>query len=129
MKIHHIGYLVKNLESAVVLFRRLGYLQMSNIVRDDCRKIDIVFLQMDGLTVELVSPYDPLSVVGGLAKRIGNSPYHICYQTGSFNADVETLRNMHYVLCGEPAPAPACGGKRVAFLVHPIIGMIELLEL
>lgn len=128
MKIHHIGYLVKKLERALKAFEGLGYTVAGAKVRDERRKIDIVFLEKDGYRVELVSPYDPESVVGELIKRLGNSPYHICYMADDLDAEVERLRDERYVLCGDAAPAPACGGGRVVFLVHPFMGMIELLE-
>ena len=128
MKIHHIGYLVKKLERAQKQFAALGYTLAQDVVRDEYRKIDIVFYEKDGYRIELVSPYDPDSVVGELIKRYGNSPYHICYETDEFDAEIERLRNQCYVICGNDAPAPACGGRRVCFMIHPFSGMIELLE-
>ena len=128
MKIHHIGYLVKKLERAVLAFQSLGFDMSQESVRDEFRKIDIVFLEKDGYRIELVSPYDSDSVVSDLVKRLGNSPYHVCYSTSNLDDEVSRLRNERYVLCGEPAPAPACGGHRVVFMIHPFAGMIELLE-
>ena len=128
MTVHHIGYLVKKLERARKAFEHLGYVVEQEIVRDEYRKIDILFLVKDGYRIELVSPYDPTSVVAGILPRIGNSPYHICYVVDDLDAEVEHLRNERYVVSSEPAPAPACGGRRVCFMIHPYLGMIELLE-
>lgn len=128
MTIHHIGYLVKKLERARLAFEALGYSVEQEMVRDEFRKVDIVFLVKDGYRIELVSPYDPASVVAGLLARTGNSPYHVCYEVEDLDREVESLREAHYVVNSEPAPAPACGGARVAFLVHPYLGMVELLE-
>lgn len=128
MKIHHIGYLVKKLERALCTFQGMGYAIAQGKIRDEHRKIDIVFVEKDGYKVELVSPYDTESVVGELIKRFGNSPYHICYETDDIDAEIERLHDERYVLCGDIAPAPACGGARVAFLINPYLGMIELLE-
>lgn len=128
MKIHHIGYLVKKLKRARKAFEGLGYAIEQDTVRDEFRKIDILFLTKDGYRVELVSPYDPMSVVSRLLLRVGNSPYHICYEVDDLDAEVERLRNERYVVSSEAAPAPACGGGRVCFLIHPYMGMIELLE-
>lgn len=128
MRVHHIGYLVKKLERAQKAFEGLGFAVSQPIVRDELRKIDILFLEMDGYRVELVAPYDSTSVVAELRTRIGNSPYHICYEVDDLEAEVERLRNERYVVSSEPAPAPACGGKRVCFLIHPFQGMIELME-
>ena len=129
MKVHHIGYLVKKLDRALGAFQGMGYAVVQDKVRDEHRKIDIVFLEKDGYRIELVSPYEVESVVGELIKRLGNSPYHICYETGDLNAEIDRLRDERYVLCGDIAPAPACGGERVAFMIHPYLGMIELLEI
>ena len=128
MTVHHIGYLVKKLERARKSFEGLGYVIEQDVVRDEFRKVDILFLTKDGYRVELVSPYDPNSVVAGLLLRVGNSPYHICYEVDDLAGEIERLRNERYVMSSEPAVAPACGGKRVCFLIHPHLGMIELLE-
>ena len=128
MTIHHIGYLVKKLERARLAFEALGYGMEQETIRDEFRKVDIVFLSKDGYRVELVSPYAPDSVVAGLLARAGNAPYHVCYEVDDLDAAIERLRDARYVVSSEPAPAPACGGARVAFLVHPYLGMVELLE-
>lgn len=128
MTIHHIGYLVKKLERARKTFEGLGYVVEQETVRDEFRKIDILFLSKDGYRVELVSPYDQTSVVAGLLARVGNSPYHLCYEVDDLDAEVERLRDARYVVSADSAAAPACGGRRVVFLVHPFMGMIELLE-
>ena len=128
MTIHHIGYLVKKLERARLAFEALGYGVEQETIRDEFRKVDIVFLSKDGYRIELVSPYAPDSVVSGLIARTGNAPYHVCYEVDDLDAALERLRDARYVVSSEPAPAPACGGARVAFLVHPYLGMVELLE-
>ncbi len=128
MTIHHIGYLVKKLDRARLAFEALGYGVEQETIRDEFRKVDIVFLSKDGYHIELVSPYDSTSVVAGLLVRTGNSPYHVCYEVADLDAAIERLRDARYVVSSDPAPAPACGGTRVAFLVHPYLGMVELLE-
>ena len=128
MTIHHIGYPVKKLERARRACDELGYAVDQETVRDESRMVDIVFLVKDGYRVELVSPYDPSSVVASLLTRTGNAPYHVCYEVDHLDAEVERLRDARYVMQDAPAPAPACGGARVAFLVHPYLGMVELLQ-
>lgn len=128
MKIHHIGYLVKSIDRARKAFEVLGYKDVQGVVRDGERKVDILFLEMNGSCVELVSPYDPTSVVAGLMTRIGNSPYHICYEVLDLEVEIRRLQDARYVLRGLPAAAPACGGARVCFMMHPHAGIIELKE-
>jgi len=128
MKIHHVGYLVKKLDKALIAFEGLGYEVIQGNVFDAMRGINIVFLSKDGYTVELVSPVTPESVVYDLIKRLGNNAYHICYETPNLDAAVERLRNERFVVCSEPMIAPALRGARVCFMIYPQMGMIELVE-
>ena len=128
MKIHHIGYLVRKMDKAIPAFERLEYTVRESTVLDDYRNVHICFLEKDGYVVELVSPANKESVVSDLLKKIGNSPYHICYETESFDNDIRELLEQKYVICSETHEACAIDGKRVCFLIHPYLGMIELVE-
>ena len=128
MKIHHIGYLVKKIEKAIKAFEGLGYTLTHGVILDEYRKADICFLEKDGYVVELVSPVSRDSVVAELSKRLGNTPYHICYETDDMDIEVEKLIDQHYVICSEKHEAVALDGKKVCFLIHPFMGMIELVE-
>lgn len=128
MQIHHIGYLVKKIDKAILSFENLGYHIVQETVYDDIRKVDICFLEKDGYCIELVSPVSEESVVYRLMKRYKNSPYHICYETGDFEKDYETLLSNGFVAIDEPTPAPALQNKDVVFLTNPSMGMIELIR-
>ncbi|MDE6995977.1 MAG: VOC family protein [Lachnospiraceae bacterium] len=128
LRIHHIGYLVKKIEKAKQTFLALGYLIEQDTVYDDIRKVNICFLTRDGYRVELVSPATEDSVVSGLIKRYKNSPYHICYETDDFEADIARLTDDGFIAIDTPTPAPALGGRDVVFLSNAAIGMLELLR-
>ena len=128
MKIHHVGYLVKKIEKAKNAFLDLGYEIKQDVVYDDFRQVDICFMEKDGYVVELVSPTSKDSVVADLMKKVGNSPYHICYQVADIDAKIQELLDMRYVICSEKHEAVAIDGKNVCFLIHPFLGMIELVE-
>ncbi|MBQ3079371.1 MAG: VOC family protein [Clostridia bacterium] len=128
MKIHHIGYLVKKIARAAEKFEKLGFCAVSDCVHDEARGIEILFMKNGETVIELVCPADPDSQVTGLVKRLGNTPYHICYETEDIEKDVEHLAQNGYVLVNPPQPAPAIDGKRVAFLMNGAIGLIELVE-
>ena len=125
MKIHHVGYLVKKTEKAIQAFEALGYRRTREPVLDEYRQADICFLEKD---VELVSPVSRESVVADLIKRLGNTPYHICYETDRMEEDLARLQEQHYVMCSELHEAVALDDRKVCFLIHPYLGMIELLE-
>ncbi len=127
MKIHHIGYLVKKIEKAAAAFEAMGYVREGGMTHDGYRRVDILFLQKDGYRIELVSPYSPDSVVAGLIKTYKNAPYHICYEVEELETAMADLEQGGCVRIDEPACAPAIGGRRVTFLMHPAMGMLELL--
>ena len=128
MKIHHIGYLVKRLEKAAAAFTALGYEREEFVNRYESSGMHLLFLQKHGYRSELASPYRPDSVVSGLLKTYKNAPYHICYESGDFAADTAALEEGGYLRIGEAQAAPAIGGRKVVFFMHPAMGMIEVLE-
>lgn len=127
MKVHHIGYLVKDMKEAILEFEKLGF-SRGEIVRDEFRGIDISFMDNDGYCVELISPYREDSTVSGLIKKYKNSPYHLCYESENLVQDIEYLAQNGYVQMGEPKEAPAINGRRVVFMMNGSIGLIELVE-
>ncbi len=127
MRPHHIGYLVRDMESAAKEFERLGYVVASPIVYDEYRDIDICFLENQGLRVELVTPMSEKSVVYGLLKKRGPMPYHICYEVDNIEAHSHMLRERGYVPMGESMPAPAIRGVPAAFFFHSKLGIVELI--
>ena len=128
MKIHHIGYLVKKIDKAKDEFKNIGYTVLQEDVYDDDRQINICFMEKDGYVIELVSPTSKESTVAGLMKKLGNTPYHICYETEDMDKDIQILLARKYVMWEEKKPAIAIDGKKVCFLIHPYAGMIELVE-
>lgn len=127
MKPHHIGYLIRDMEKAINEFEQLGYERTSGITYDDYRDIEICFLQNAGVCVELVRAVSEKSVVYALSKKIGASPYHICYQVEDVEAEAATLRERGYLPIGEAMPAPALEGVLAAFFYSKQMGILELI--
>lgn len=129
MTIHHYGFLTKNIEKSLCYFEKLGYRQISSLVKDKERGIDIIFIEStDGQLIELVSPNTENSVVSNIVKNQSNSIYHICFIVKSIEQTIENLVKENFILINEPQPAIAFDGKRVAFMISRYTGIIELLE-
>ena len=128
MKIHHIGYLAKDMEKAAASFEALGYVKETETVYDSIRDVDIIFMTNDGYRIELVSPKSDRSPVYATLKKLGNAPYHICYCCDDIEETVSRLREEGYPPAGETEPAPAIGGARVCFMFRRQTGLIELVE-
>ncbi|MCR5256298.1 MAG: VOC family protein [Acetatifactor sp.] len=129
MEIHHIGYLVKKIDKAVKVFLDMGYEKQSEKTYDEYRDADIIFMKKDGYVVELVSPVSKDSIVSGLIKKYGNSPYHICYKVTDMEEAIKDFREKGFVLFEEPHEAVAIDSNPVAFLMHPYMGMAEIVEI
>ena len=129
MKIHHVGYLVKKIDKSIKSFEALGYKKESEICYDEYRDIDICFMNKDGYRIELVMPKSQESVVYKMLKKIGVSPYHLCYEVNNVDDAIKLFTTEKgYVLMGEKCKAPAIDNNYVVFLFNKDIGIIELLE-
>lgn len=83
--------------------------------------------------VELISPIDSSSPMYPLYKKHKNMPYHICYECENIELAIkEMTETAGYMIVQASgfAPAMSADGKnrRVAFLMHPNMGLLELLE-
>lgn len=54
MRIHHIGYAVKNIDEAFKLFKVLGFEKVNEKVVDEERKVKILFVKNNEYLVELI---------------------------------------------------------------------------
>ena len=128
LRIHHIGYVVRDLERSRKRFAELGYVEEGGVFNDESRTVHVVFLVKDGYRMELISPNGEESIVNSLLDKAGDTPYHICYETVDLDAQIQTLEQQSYVIADPPKPAVALGGRRVAFLYRAGVGLIELVE-
>lgn len=127
MKVHHVGYAVKNIEDSMQHFQVLGYKQVSEIVADSIRNVKIVFLQNDTEKIELVAPNGENTPVDSVLKKSGPTPYHICYEVGDIEEAI-TILDKKWLVIRKPEIAPAINNRKVAFLLNNKIGLIELVE-
>ena len=128
MKFHHIGYAISSLAESLDIFLSLGYKKVSKTERDELRKVEILFVENDGVLVELISPLSSDSPISNVLKRVGNSAYHICYEVDNINSKIAELRKMRFIVVEKPTQAIAINNRRVAFLYNPKYGLLELLE-
>ena len=128
MNVHHIGYYVKHMEPACDAFKTLGYEALTGIIQDDARKIRICFLKNGTETVELVEPEAGSPFDNKNLRKMGNTPYHICYETEDLAQTIAALQDKGYFLVQPSAPAIAIAERCVAFLYHDDAGLIELVE-
>ena len=127
MKIHHIGYAVKNMEKAITSFKKLGF-TIGECIDDESRNVRITFINNEGYDLELVAPLCQGSPIDSILAKNGEGPYHICYITHSMYKTIKDLKTKGFMLIQKPAPALAIYGQRVAFLFSISVGLIEIVE-
>lgn len=131
MKIDHIGYAVKDIEKARIMFEALGY-KFQRMTDDPDRNIHIQFGEKDGYRIELVSPLketkEESSPVDAYLRTVGNTPYHICYKSEDLKKDIQCLERQKYKVILPAKEAAAFAGRKVAFMANRDIGMIEIVE-
>lgn len=127
MQLHHVGYLTKDLALAKAQFELLGFAVERPSAYDPVRDVNIAFLTNGPYRVELIEPAGPSSPQYPLLRRYKNTPYHFCYVARDLDAEIEALSDRGYHLMQPVAEAPCIDGRAVAFLLHPDIGMVELI--
>ena len=129
MKINHIGYAVKRIDRAITAFQKLGY-EFEPVIDDTDRNVKLAFGSKDGYRIELVAPLDKKleSPVDQYLSNAVGTPYHICYESESLDAEIEELKTQGYKVVIEPRPAVAFDGRRVVFMVNIGFGLMEIVE-
>lgn len=132
MKIHHIGYAVKNIEKSKNGFQQLGYQDEGDMIIDYTRNVKILFMVNGEQRVELIEPYNMKNkspVDKYLLKQKDMAiPYHLCYEVADIDVKIEELRKDKFILAESPKEAPAINDAKVAFLYKRTVGLIELVE-
>lgn len=127
MKIHHIGYLVQDINNAICAFR--GGVLVKQPIFDEERLVDIAFVKVGETLIELVAPRAGCSDIGNGIKKLKNTPYHLCFECDCIERTVEELISDGCMLVKEPQPAIAIDGQQVAFLYSAAIGLFEVVEM
>ncbi|SCW27257.1 Glyoxalase/Bleomycin resistance protein/Dioxygenase superfamily protein [Eubacterium ruminantium] len=126
--VHHIGYLVKDINKSMNAFGSLGYEIETNPFYDAERMSNFCFMTKDDTRVELVEPAKE-SDIFPLLKTYNNCIYHMCYRVKDIDIEVSELKKQGYLLFRDKQAAPAISETAVVvFLMHSRMGIIELLQ-
>lgn len=140
-KIHHIGYAVKSIERTAAIYTTNGWSQ-SEVVFDPIQQTNITFLTKDGCQkIELVEDAQSADNKGirnaigegkkqidNILSKVGVSPYYVCYETKDIETTIAELRKQRFLMLFKPVEAVAIDNKRICYMMHPEVGLIELVE-
>ena len=130
MKIHHIGFVVKNIATSYKHYANIFRLiKTSEPIIDSIQKVKILFLEnpKEDIKYELVEPLNDSSPVYKAVKK-GYSLNHICYEVESIEKRIRQLQNEGNLLISGPISAVAFDGRKIAFLYAKAHLIIELLN-
>jgi methylmalonyl-CoA/ethylmalonyl-CoA epimerase len=130
MRLHHIGYLTKDMTGAVSRFEeRFGYRPVSEVIHDPLQTAWVRFLHLPGADhyLELVSPAGEGSKLAAAAAK-GVTLHHLCYEVDNIEAAADRLRERQLLMVGTIAPAVAFGGRRIAWFMDADRLLCELVE-
>ena len=129
MRFHHVGIAVQNINEAIHAYEALGYSQNSAIIHDPIQKVQLCFLDKDGSpTLELVAASSVESPVSNILAKNGPTPYHNCFEVDDIIESVAKLKLSGFRRLSAIVQAIAFENRRICFLYHKEVGLIELLE-
>jgi methylmalonyl-CoA/ethylmalonyl-CoA epimerase len=128
MKVHHVGYAVKNISEALTTFKELGFTIERSGYLDEKRKVWISLLLNGPYRIELIAPAAEGSPVDTILEKVGPCCYHLCYQSLDIESDILKLKAINFKVLLNIDDAPALGNAKVAFLFNKKIGLVELMQ-
>jgi methylmalonyl-CoA/ethylmalonyl-CoA epimerase len=129
--LHHIGFVVANIQTAMDGFiRSLGASSDRQVFEDPRQRVKVAFLTPGAAEpqIELVEPMGEDSPVRRFLVEKGGGLHHFCYQTDDLEAELKLMRSRRAILVGKPTPAVAFGGRRIAWMLTLEKLLIEVLE-
>ncbi len=130
MRVHHVGFLAADLEAAARhLVEAFGYRVESDVIDDAVQTARVQFLRQRGAVqwLELVSPLGEGGKLQGALNR-GVTLHHLCYEVRSVEEGLARLRSAGCLPIARPTPGAAFGGRRIAWAMSAISGLVELVE-
>jgi methylmalonyl-CoA/ethylmalonyl-CoA epimerase len=128
LRFHHIGYAVENISLTAEYYIKAGWI-LSVIQIDTVQNSQIAFLLKDGFPLmELVAPIDGNSPIVKTLNKMGVTPYHICYEVDDIEQAIAELKKQYFMLLFKPVEAIAFENRKICYLYHKHIGLIELLN-
>lgn len=125
---HHVGVAARSIDLTSIPYVDAGY-KLTEVIFDPVQNVKIAFLQKDGSPlIELVEPVDKTSPVYNTIKKVGVSAYHFCYEVENLVLSIEEMEKKDFKLIIEAVPAIAFNARKICFLYHFDVGLIELLE-
>ncbi len=125
--LHHVAYVVADLDDALPLFvARFGLTQEIRELLPE-QGVEAIMLGTGGAGVELITPLDPEGAIARFLDTRGEGLHHVAFGVSDIAATLAELALQGVELI-DTSPRRGLGGHRVAF-IHPRSGAGALTEL
>lgn len=111
----HIGVVVKDLKKAIGLLEHLN-LTVGEREEIEHLKVAVVFFQVNGNRIELISPLTEHHELTQHMKERGEGLHHIAFKVRDMNESVENLKKLGIRIAQDRPRGKGHGGKEIAFL-------------
>jgi len=128
VRLHHIGLIEHNLEKSHAIYQKLGFQEISEVIRDPLQHNKLLFLRNPESkeVLELIEPLNGQSPVF-------NAPdgyHHLCYEIENLaECAVKFKTDQIGKIFTKQIAAPAFQGRRIAFAYLKNGSLIEFLEM
>jgi len=127
MRFHHVAMAATDIEDTLLALSVPGPVTpLTDVVFDPEQGVRLQLVDVGGLQMELVEDAGDGPVAGWLNR--GFKLYHICYEVDDLDQALEDARQNGSVVVSYPKPAVLFDGRRVAFAMDRIRGLVEFLE-
>jgi methylmalonyl-CoA/ethylmalonyl-CoA epimerase len=131
-KLLHVGVAVSSLEPTTELLSSLfGYRVISGPFNDPTQRVKVSFLAKsnhDVAEIELIAPLSEDSPITSMLAKGGGAAYHLCFETSDIDQAITHAKNNGCILLGNPVPATAFQGRRIAWIYTRSRQLFELVE-
>jgi methylmalonyl-CoA/ethylmalonyl-CoA epimerase len=131
LRLHHVGFVVANIETAMPGFlRSLAAEWDGQVFHDPLQKVRVAFLatRAQDPQIELVEPAGDGSPVLRFLQQRGGGLHHVCYEVADLEEELAAFRSRGAAIAKRPLPAVAFGGRRIAWVITSEKLLVELLE-
>lgn len=115
--ISHIGIAVNNLKESVENYKKLFHQEDVHFETIEEQKVNIAFLDISGVHIELLEPLSPDSPISKFLEKRGEGIHHLSFEVDELEKELARLKSEGFQLIDEK-PRVGAGGCLIAF-VHP----------
>jgi methylmalonyl-CoA/ethylmalonyl-CoA epimerase len=125
---HHIGVATEGIDDAERTYAALGYAREGEEFCDPAQGVRGVFIVGPGPRLELLEPLGGSHTLDPWL-RAGSRMYHLAFEVADLDGTLATARSeLQAIVVRPPTPAPAFGGRRIAFVMMRNRALIEFVE-